>query len=301
MATRSSNDTHTSDSQPDILFTTVSAVFARLAQLGRHDDCLTVGDVSSTNFDALETARDRGRALRLFYTPASSSVVITVPSGPHNQMHIGIYESIFLAIRDMGLKPSWSTRGDEKFRGADGSSAEADSAGRPNARWGRGASNNWPTLIIEAGVSQNLPLLHAKMRWWFAASEHQVKIGILAKVYLGQDVIHIEKWKERNDGLESRQGATTTRSMTRAGLSSRFEPMCDQTITITITWTGSGPILSTREEDRTPPSFRVDGGPLIIGFEDLFLRPPIAANGEHDLVVADGTLQEVASMVWQSV
>ncbi|KAL1887913.1 hypothetical protein Sste5346_009917 [Sporothrix stenoceras] len=302
--TRDSVATVSENPQPNMLFTTVPAVFARLAVLERHQDqdqqdhqdALTIGQISPSEFRALVTARDRRRPkLRLFYEPASACAVITVPSTPHNKMHFGLYKQILYSIRDMGLDDEWTTCLDDTFYGEDGSSGQADSGGSPIAHWGGGTGNNWPTLVIEAGVTQMFPSLRAKMVWWFAASSHRVKIVILMKLQLGQEAIDIEQWTET---LTTRQGAMT-RSMARAGQSSGLQPDCRQTISIT--WAGPQAVLSIPSQDRTPQHFRVSGGPLVINFEDLFLRPPDVSHGERDLVVPDDTLQDVATMVWRFV
>lgn len=51
-------------------------------------------------------------------------------------------------------------------------------------------------MIIEAGVSSTLAGLRMDMEWWFSASEHQVKMVLLAKLYRHARRIILEKWVE---------------------------------------------------------------------------------------------------------
>ncbi|KAK0730613.1 hypothetical protein B0H67DRAFT_562309, partial [Lasiosphaeris hirsuta] len=62
----------------------------------------------------------------------------------------------------MGLKKSWRNFGSPTL----------------SAQAGKGA---WPTLVIEAGVSQTLAQLRIGMQRWFSMSNHEVKIVLLAK------------------------------------------------------------------------------------------------------------------------
>ncbi|EPE03021.1 dead deah box dna helicase [Ophiostoma piceae UAMH 11346] len=282
------------EAPPDILFTDIPSVFARLANLAKDEDTLVVGDVSPSSFRALEAERDRRcQHFRLFYQPDTECVVVTVPNLQHSQMHIIMYEFIRDTMVTMGVHRGWRPIGDTTFNTANGSSGQGDSAGSPKA--GRNA-DDWPTLVVEAGFSQTLPSLRAKMRWWFAASHHRVKVVILIKMQLTQETLHIEKWLE----MVGRPGATATRSATRsatrAGLAV-LQPICNQAIDLE--WTGPRPIRQTPAQGRLPHLFRVTGGPLVIEFADIFLRAPAA--GEHDIVISDQNLQLYASEIWEDL
>ncbi|ERT03275.1 hypothetical protein HMPREF1624_01581 [Sporothrix schenckii ATCC 58251] len=183
----------------------------------------------------------------------------------------------------------WMSLSTTTFDATNGSSGQADSAGWPIDSRNAG---DWPTLVVEAGFSQTLPSLRAKMRWWFSASDHQVKVVVLVKMDASHETICIEKWVER----PNRPGATTTRQVTRAGLRAP-EPFCDQSINIT--WTGPAPIMDMSKQDRTPARFRVSGAPLVIGFAEVYLRAPTV--GEHDIAITDVDLQHYASLIWKYI
>ena len=174
----------------------------------------------------------------------------------------------------MGLDDVWYSMGTTTYRtqghpNRDG--GEGDSSGGPIERQGP----LWPTLVIEAGYSQTLVGLRRDMRWWFSASNHQVKIVLLAKLDSNHGQIIIEKWQEVPSG--PRQGATTTRAAAR--LATTLEPRRSQLITIS---RGSNTAHS------------VSRGPLRLEFALLFLRAP--GQGEGDIVLPVDVLQLLAEI-----
>ena len=156
-----------------------------------------------------------------------------------------------------------------------GDEGEGDSTGGPRPE--RSSEGCWPTLVIEAGVSQSLGALRNDMRWWFSASDHQVQIILLAKFERPQSAIILEKWEE--EPSTTRPGAMTTRN------AAALQPVLRQTITIT-------PDTTTN-----PISFNVTSGALVLGFERLFLRPP--GPGEGDFVLSVQELEDYAQIVWE--
>ncbi|ETS03995.1 hypothetical protein M419DRAFT_55338, partial [Trichoderma reesei RUT C-30] len=73
----------------------------------------------------------------------------------------------------------------------------------------------------------SLTALRDDMRWWFTASDHQVKIVLLSKFDHQRQQIIIERWEEDS---QTRPGATTTR---RAAAVGAVQPVLRQSITIT--------------------------------------------------------------------
>ncbi|KAK0724871.1 hypothetical protein B0H67DRAFT_569018, partial [Lasiosphaeris hirsuta] len=153
----------------------------------------------------------------------------------------------------MGSKKSWrnsgsptlSVRGYTRRRGK-----ESDSSGGPKPE--RASRSAWPTLVIEAGVSQTLAQLRIGMWQWFSMSNHEVKIVLLAK-FDGTTIL-LEKWEEE---IVVRPGATTTRHSLQ-----HQEPVLRQVITI------------TRDTTTDPISYHVTSGALVLSFRLLFLRDP---------------------------
>lgn len=196
---------------------------------------------------------------------------------------------ILVQIVGMGLRNEWASMGSVTHRttlghpGGDG--GEGDSTGGPRPQ--RSGGRDWPTLVIEAGHSQTLEALRRDMRWWFGASNHQVKIVLLAKFNHDQWEIILEKWVEVP--VLARQGALTTRA------AARYEQSCSQAITITQTPN----ITDTNPNRLNPTSYTVTRGALRLEFDRLFLRKP--GQGEGDIIIDVPQLQMYAVRVWERV
>lgn len=227
-------------------------------------------------FEELSRQERRGFRLRRYHAD-TELLIITIPTPVHEALHLSLARKF-----EQRLPPTafeiWISIGSTTFRsqghpGGDG--GEGDSSGGPiPARHYDGA---WPTLVIEAGVSEPLNELHMDMRWWFAASAHQVKIVLLTKFDRSNRCIIIERWEE--DVAQPRLGATMTRMTAAAGA---FQPVLRQRITIT--------------RDVATDSFNVDRSALVLSFQLLFLRGPGPTEGNIVISVAD--LQAYARHVW---
>lgn len=154
---------------------------------------------------------------------------------------------------------------------------EGDSTGGPIPQ--RKGCNKWPTLVVKSGYSESLNELHNDMQWWFAASNHDVKIVILAKLERSRRMIILEKWEE--EAAAARPGAMTTRRSTS------LQPIMRQRITI------------HRNEATSPVPYHVARDTLVLGFRLLFLRDPGPQEGDIKISIAD--LQWYAAQVWAEV
>ncbi len=187
----------------------------------------------------------------------------------------------------MGLRKSWAPIHATTLSSnhPDRSSREGDSAGGPHPD--RTSETGWPTLVIEAGVSQSLQGLQTTIRWWFHASSHEVKIVLLLKIDRQRQQIILEKWTEGAD--IPRPGATTTRSATT------ISPIRRQEIIINISpaAAAAAPGDAIRAD---PESYTVTRGALSLEFELLFLRRP--NTGEGDIIITEEMLRDLAALVW---
>ncbi|CAK7228505.1 hypothetical protein SCUCBS95973_006903 [Sporothrix curviconia] len=261
---------------PDVLFSGVDALFQRLAAVPVSSECdgIVVGHLSAKNFRAIEDERDRrGRHYRFFFLPEAACVIITIPTGPHERAHAVMYQFVDRAIQRMGLESyQWDMIAASKFTGPGGASGEGDSSGGPPFTHD-GSVRTWPTVVIQSGVTQTLPLLRVKARWWFAASNYHMKEVVLVKVHTATSKIQIEKWVTTVPGTQ-RHGATNTRA------------------------SSSGRRHSCKPRNRALADFHVDGTPLVLSFEALFERQPVSVAGEHDVLISEVDLQDLAIRVW---
>lgn len=288
-----------------IRFTTVSELFEQIDCVAeRGDDILVVtrmyttyypssakqlskffSDVSSHAFSRMEHEREARRRKFRFrrYYPSSRIAIIAIPTGPHEQLHAKLYMQFHKRLVLAGVDDSWTTmaatRHEGKGGGGGSGSGEADSSGGPLPD--RDGAVAWPTLVIEAGYSESMDRLLSDMRWWFSASNHDVKIVILTKFHRRQPQPHIilQRWEEEPQA--ARPGATTTRS------ASPLIPVLRQMIAI------------TQNSATNPPTYDVDSTTLVLSFQLLFLRNP--GPGEGDFVFDIAELQDFASRVWSVV
>lgn len=202
--------------------------------------------------------------------------MITIPTDIHEILHTRLYEEYLGQLPASGVpRQAWLSKAATYFHSnypRGGGGGEGDSSGGPISQ--RVRSQDWPTLVIVAGVSQSLSQLRADMRWWFAASNHDVKIVLLTKFNRQQSKIVIEKWGEQ---ATTRTGAVTTRR------AATLEPILLQTIEI------------TRNTTTNPVSYNVTGGGLVLEFDFLFLRSPGPLEG--DVVIGVQFLQAYAEVI----
>ncbi|KAK4159242.1 hypothetical protein QBC43DRAFT_327516 [Cladorrhinum sp. PSN259] len=269
----------TIDDSGTVRFTNVQDLFKTIDSTTR--DSLTVTYVSLNHFTEIESTREKQRRKFRFryYDSNSQILIIAIPTGLHEQLHIWLYMEYFGQVDDMGLKRSWISIASTTFSARQGNSGriskEGDSTGRPMPE--RAAKGTWPTLIIEAGVSETLGQLRLDMRRWFSISNHDVKIVLLAK-FDGTKIL-LEKWEE---DIQARPGATTTRRSVQ-----QQEPILKQSIII------------SQNTTTHPVSYDVTSGALILSFRLLFLRDP--CDGEGDFVISVQELKEYAEIIWAQV
>ncbi|KAH6614660.1 hypothetical protein B0J18DRAFT_374239 [Chaetomium sp. MPI-SDFR-AT-0129] len=244
-------------------------------------DFLAVTNVYPHHFLQIQHEREKRRRKIRFRRYDSSSGILTIklPTALHEALHMGIYMRYCAQLVRKEMSESWKDIGSTTFRDVQGyPSGEGDSTGGP---WPEcTAPSSWPTLVVDSGHSEALDDLRNDMRWWFEASNHEVKIVVLAKFDYQKDHIILEKWEEE---IATPQGPITRRRASVQQQNSVLEAVKRQTITI------------TRDGTTNPVSYNVDG-PLVLGFRLLFLRDPGPQEG--DFILDIETLQRYAYTVW---
>ncbi|KAK3320622.1 hypothetical protein B0T19DRAFT_430071 [Cercophora scortea] len=250
-------------------------------------DFLSVTDVSPSSLAEIEAEREKKQRKFRFrrYDSSSRILLVTIPTEVHEELHVSIYQLYMQKIASMGLRDSWRTTASGRCQSQahfGQSSKEGDSTGGPEPE--RGAPTFWPTLAIEAGASESLGELRHDMRWWFSASNHEVKVVVLAQFDPTRSAIVIERWEE--EPAEVRSVATKPQSCAVLGLPSITpSPILRQSITI------------TQNTATNPVSYNVAGGPLALPFRLLFLREPRLT--ESDVIISVENLESYAAKVWK--
>lgn len=293
-----STDLAADNLSPDMHFKSVDAIFATIENAHyAGQDSLVVAPTTYKQYNALCRRRDaRDRRFRLFYLGTQTQIlIITITTYAHEIMHLRLTSEVSSQIAQMGLSWSCSSSGSATHSGPFSSHGEADGNLMPSPE--RVGANLWPTVVFEVGYSQSEKSLRTKMKWWFQASNHDVKMTVLARAFpqTAEKRLKIELWQEILPETV-RPGATTTRSSKLAEASLR--PACIQTINIT--WAGPVPFdEASRAQVLDKSQYSVVGAPLLLDFEDVFLRPAVGPH-EHDFVLSEDFLEFYAEAVWSS-
>lgn len=162
------------------------------------------------------------------------------------------------ALIPMGLDGAIRPLGSATIFGT-GGTKEADGSWAPY-RPPRGHPKKMPTVVLEVALSEPQSKLSSDVRFWLNQTNGNVKVVLTLTINRKRPQITMEKWELRND----RQHRTG-----RVDIS-----------------------MGTNKQ------VRVDGGPLVIEFEKLFLRPAEDAR-EGDITFDTNMLEELATGIWK--
>lgn len=210
------------------------------------------------------------RSVRLHYDYESGDLIAKLmPSPEHNEPPAILSDCIRAKTTRMGLDmfklhPTTTNR----YSGAS-SAKEGDAGLKPIPE--RRRRDDWPTLVIECGVSEGLPRLRIDAKWWLMDSSGGVRIVIVISFNPTAEEFFLEKWQlGLPSGLDAR---------TRSNPEHR-EP-CSTASTHISRGATTGNFVASSE--------------LVIEFAELFLRPPVPP--EQDLVFTRDDLARWADVV----
>ncbi len=243
--------------------------------------------VSPDQFAKIDRGREkRRRKFRFCYRSDSRVLKVTMRTRIHERLHLTFYMHCLLAplVREGNLFENLLSLGCSTFGAQglfEGDTGEADSTSVPISR--HLGYNYWPTLVVEAGDTKSLNQLREDMRWWFAASNHEVKIVILTKFDHNRRCIILERWEAQEQSSQKVMTRRRAALLRQTGLAIRR-----QVVTIT-------------RDATTPKSYNVSGS-FGVGFKSLFLRDRRPEEGEgegDDVVIPVEDLQHYADVVWR--
>lgn len=234
------------------------------------------------------------------YVPETKLLVVKVPfSRAHGDLHFPLYgEIVYTYHRKGGYLPYWSSTGATTYPArahlrAQLGTSEADAGGCPSDA--RPGCDCWPTVLVHAGYGHSLEMLRHAMRWSFSASQHEVKVMLLASwenpySQRGpQDKIIVEKWIETPQPL-TRGEATSTAAV-------RYVPYLDHRTVITY----HGPkITESSWHTVSIDDFHVTGGKMVIEYKHLWLREP-RTELDKDVIYTEDFWKRYARNMWRSV
>ena len=116
---------------------------------------------------------------------------MTGPTHEHTNRvfaHVLMQRAIQMGFSLQDLSDMGGTRYDGITVGKEPDTAFKPNAFRPNKR-------DWPTLVIEIGVSKSLQQLRIDARWWLKNSGGNVNIVLIVHADRTSRTIVIEKWE----------------------------------------------------------------------------------------------------------
>lgn len=194
------------------------------------------------------------------YDSSLRLLLTKMPFSPH-EVAPALFETLLSgALRPMGLHRAIRLLRTTTVTGPSGRK-EPDGSWAPHRR-PRGHPKNMPTVVLEVALSETQSKLNSDVRFWLNQTHGDVKVVLTLAINRKGPQITLEKWELRND----RQHRTG-----RVDIS-----------------------MGTNKQ------IRVDGGPLVIEFEKLFLRPAEDAR-EGDITIDTDMLEELATEIWKEL
>ncbi|PUU80731.1 hypothetical protein B9Z19DRAFT_1191630 [Tuber borchii] len=208
------------------------------------------------------------KKVRILYLEEREVLIVKHMPRPEHEQATRTFEGIIInKIVDGGQGAEIAQMGSTTFPGTLGKK-EADASLKPlRARSGR---MDWPTVILECGVSGVAKRLTVDGKWWIHNSGGAVKVVLLLFVNATAKTIRIEMWKK--DMTEDSEQTAEHDNEEVSG------PTLQQTINITET--------------------TITGTPLVLQFRDIFLRKAKKKRGEANYFFTNEDMQEFYHSIW---
>jgi len=211
------------------------------------------------------------KRLRFLYLEEPQVLIVKQMLGPIHEMAAKEFMDVMkLKIWEAGQTSEICNMGSTTYQGKL-CSKEADGSLRPLRA--RPDLHDWPTIILECGVSETPRRLTVDARWWIENSGGAVKVVFLLFVSVKRKTIRIEVWNKSTVEKQQHTGEN------------------DEEIT-----TGPTPkntILITENS--------VTGAPLKLKFKEIFLRKPKKKRGEANYMITEHDLRVYYNRIWLPV
>ncbi|CAG8928573.1 unnamed protein product [Penicillium salamii] len=216
---------------------------------------------------------DFSKGCRQFYNSETRCLIVTVPGRPH-EIAAGNFS---FELNSVANSLNW-IRQFEPYRCA--RVETTSSAKEPDDSWAPivlppNRNDEWPTVVLEVGVSESIEKLHADAAWWLITSQGLVNlvITISIKKTVPQLTFEAIVRSEELDILRNDRH--------------RYQTMIRQSI-----------VVSRPSGDPAQPITCVPNEPLRISSEELLCRPSAPPGADPNIPV--DSLKYIASRVWES-
>lgn len=224
---------------------------------------LWVTQIPTPLFTTLNEAPEALQRVRATLTiPHKKQILFKIMPGHHHEEIIQTFTAfLHQTLGEMGLsrlnRDFW-LRGAGEATGHS-TNKQPDNCFLPGNKRAAGADAEWPSLVLEVGVSESIPQLRTDAAWWYSNSGGRTKMVVL--VHVQKQKTTIEIWTEVNRGPLGVQ----TQSPADKKLA------CTQSATL--------------EKGRVSKTLEID-------FLTLMRRPPQTSR-EKNLVLTERWIQEI--------
>ncbi|KAG0123935.1 hypothetical protein HOY82DRAFT_494705 [Tuber indicum] len=252
----------------------MAAVEWRMKELkaGRGGQYVVFSPISEDQLTKIDEYRDNHyKQLRFTYLKYQQTLIVKVgmPGPVHELVTSEFGRILWIKTIPMGLVGELKDMRGTRYEGIE-CSKEADSAFKPKSL--RPYTTQWPTVVIESGVSEGLSQLQTDACWWLRSSSGAVKIVLIFSIIEADKKIHIEKWEM---------------VCVRNELATRGSP--DEIVMRA---------ARTAEVDILHPVSAT--GSLTLEFSKVFVRQPAQDTLEGDILFTVADLQNWAAEVWSA-
>nr|XP_001389465.2 hypothetical protein ANI_1_2980014 [Aspergillus niger CBS 513.88] len=264
----------------------VEAIYTQLEQNNwSGNQWLALTDMSQAAVNKLKEDHDLLAGISVRFMWIGTTGLIKVAAGvPHHFTTSELFRYIDCQCLQMGVPRTQYTWGNAVTLPDTLSTQgkQPDCCLFPPTRLPLGGLEEWPTLVIETGVSESLAKLRRDATWWFQNSSGDTRIVLLLSIDSGSRTLRIEKWQLVPSG----------RSVTRLFIEqlrqqhSLIPPLAQQPASMQTAF-------CVQEVVITPEA--VMGQPLVIPFRALLDRQP--TGDERDIVIDNEGFREISRFI----
>lgn len=210
------------------------------------------------------------------YYPALGVIIVKMQAKSHIAACEAFHNSItrkLIPMNDLDLKldypgPAFWKTNTNTTTSTNTCIKKADKAYRPRLI-PKDRSREWPTMVLEVEISEKPRKLAADARWWILESNNDVRTVVTISISRMQKMATLEKWAASSDATKEPTVVYRT-------------------------------VLSHDRDWQTKTIVATNNEPLVISFEDLFLRPA-DRKLESDIVLGIDDLKKIATDTWDEL
>ncbi|EPS35031.1 hypothetical protein PDE_09996 [Penicillium oxalicum 114-2] len=274
-----------------VLKQTANDVYHRLNSEASYANQFIVVQNITQSLQALLSGDDNpvGRYTRLTLDKQHQRAVFRVmPSSDHERVTHRFMYCLLEKLHDVGIhRDHFYVEGITRFRGKF-SEKEPDNAFTPLASLHD--NPEWPSLVIETGLSESDAQLRNDAYWWFSNSDYKVNIVLL---------ISIERQPELRVTFKLFNLRSANTRVTR-GLQAEVNRALSLDATSAQTASPSKPQSRLAAETTIVTATDADNTPLKLPFETLMRRPPDPNTKEGDLIFTTDDLRYCCHSVFSA-